>query len=171
MKPHIITLSFIYIILSATSCENRRRLTAEEQVDVEKRYNRTQEAVSSWILNHAIYPTSYEPLSFSNYSEPVTMENDEKIPKTQCYRIKHVHNILDKDSSEATYIGYFTLDYKYRVTMIETLETGAFSGMSLSAIKEWTDKYGKPFSMEDSSLYKEQQQEAKEEFIRALKSL
>ncbi|UOG77404.1 hypothetical protein MTX78_23970 (plasmid) [Hymenobacter tibetensis] len=171
MKLHIITLSFICIIVSATSCENRRKLTVEEQVDVEKRYNKTQEAVSSWILNHALYPKSYEALSFSEYSEPFIMENNEKIPKTQCYRIKHIHHILDTDSSEATYIGYFTLDYKYRVTMVETLKTGAVGGMSLSDIKEWTDKYGKPLSEGDSSLYKEKQQEAKEELIHTLKSM
>lgn len=152
------------------SCGSRRRLTADEQIDFEKKYTKAQESVSSWITNHAVYPKTYQSLSFSDYSESITLYSNEKELKTQCYTIKHAHNILDKDSSEATYIGYFTLDYKYRVTLIETLKTDVVSGMSLSDIKEWTDKYGKPLSKEDSSLYKEKQQEAKEEFIRALKS-
>jgi hypothetical protein len=116
---------------------------------------KTEEGVKSWIKKYALYPDSYKPLSFEEYTESYTSRSGEKVPGTENYIIKHTHQILDKDSNLATFSGYFFLDQDYSVNLIEVERSSALGGGFPPETRIWTSRFGRPLTVTDSVEFKE----------------
>jgi len=156
-----------FTILTISSCGHR--LSSEEQQQYQDKINKVQSGVSDWIKKHALYPDSYESISFGEFSESVSIRHDEKIPNTENYVIKHIHKILDKDSNLTTFSGYFILEYDYSVNIIETERSNSIGGAFPPHIQVWTDKFGRPGNQQDSLEIEQKQKQVTNKFINELK--
>ncbi|MFN6943310.1 MAG: hypothetical protein ACK4ND_00070 [Cytophagaceae bacterium] len=149
----------LLIILTLSSCGNRQ-----------ERYEKAQNAVSGWIKKYALYPDSYEPVSFGEYSESVSKRHNKKIPNSENYIIKHTHRILDKDSNLTTFSGYFFLEHDYYVSMIETEPGNSISGPFPPRTQVWTDYYRRPMNRQDSIELNQRRERVKKKLINQLKN-
>lgn len=151
-----------------SGCVNRQ--SPEEQQQFEERYTKAQHAVTTWIKKYALYPDSYESVSFSEYSESVTKRHDEEIPNSRNYVIKHTHKLLDKDRNMTTFTGYFILEHDYSINRIEIQRSNSSGGAFPPQTQIWTDKYGRPLNKQDSIDFDNQQKQVRNKIINDLKS-
>ncbi|MBO0358001.1 hypothetical protein J0X19_08600 [Hymenobacter sp. BT186] len=161
-----VKISTILIILLINSCKHR--LTSEEDKHYQDNIRKSQKGISDWIKNNALYPNSYKPISFSKYSESYTAENDAKIPNTEIYVLKHIHNILDKDSNLTTFSGYFILEHDYSVNIIETTRSNSVGGAFPPETQIWMNKFGRTMTHQDTL---ELRQKYKDNYERNIKEL
>jgi hypothetical protein len=160
-------LLIILTILTIGSCGHR--LSPEEEKQYQDNMNKVQNGVSNWIKKQALYPDSYESVSFVEYSESFSKRHDEKIPNTENYVIKHTHKILDKDSILTIFSGYFILEHDYSVNIIETERSNSIGGAFPPQIQVWTDKFGRPENHQDSLEFEQKQKQVTNKFINELK--
>ncbi len=141
------------IILTLTSCIYRHSL--EERKLFQNNFNNTQSAVTKWIKEHAMYPESYYSVSFEEYSESWEKNGSVKVPNSECYKIKHSHKLLNKDSILETFDGYFIMDNNFVMNTIEIEKSNSFCGAFPPEIRVWTDKFERLLNSQDSMEMKE----------------
>jgi len=157
----------LVIVLIFGGCVNR--LSPEEELQSRENSNQAQRAVTNWIRKYAQYPESYEPVSFSGYSESVSKRKDKKLPDTETYVIKHTHNLLDRDSNMSTFTGYFIMGHDYSVNIIEIERSNSFGGAFPSRTQIWTNKFGRALNRKDSLELEKQRQQVNGKMARDLK--
>jgi len=122
----------------------------EEKSAQAERYQKSQESVTNWIKYNALYPESYKSVSFSEYSESISYRFGAPIQGTTNYFLRHVHEILDKDSVVKTFSGYFILEDNYSVNIIETQKSNSLGGAFPPRVNIWLEKFGRPRTEQDS---------------------
>lgn len=157
----------ILAILTISNCGHK--LSPIEQKQYQENINKAQNEVSKWIKEHALYPESYESVSFGEYSESFSKRVDEKIPNTETYIIKHTHKILDKDSNMTTFSGYFILEHDYSVNIIEAERSKSIGGAFPPQLQIWMDNFGRPANHQDSLEFEEKQKRFTNKIINELK--
>lgn len=161
------TLITYLILMAVPGCGHR--LTQEEQKKFENAYNNVQSGVSDWIKKYAMYPGSYQAISFGEFSQSVSKRHNKVIPNTERYIIKHTHNILDKDSNLTTFSGYFILEHDFDVNIIELERSKSMGGAFPPITQVWTDKFGRPLNAKDSLEFEKKQQQVNERFLKEMK--
>lgn len=112
--------------------------------------SKSENEIKKWIKNHALYPDSYEPKSFSEFSQSYGSRNGDKIPNSDNYVIKHIHQLLNTDSMIETFSGYFILENNFDVNIIEIERSTSIGGAYPPKTKIWLDKFGRPENSDDS---------------------
>ncbi len=144
-------------------------VSEEEQKEFDKTHKKVQKGVSDWIKKYAIYPDSYESISFSEFSQSHSSINGEKIPGSESYVIKHTHKAFNKDSNLVTFSGYFILENDFEVNIIEIKRSNSVSGAFPPRTQIWTDQFGRPLNAQDSLEFNKKQQEVKAKLIKDLR--
>lgn len=150
-----------------SSCGHR--LSPEEQRQYQDNISKVENGISNWIKRHALFPDSYESVSFGEYSESSINRHDEKIPNTEIYVMRHTHRILDKDSILRTFSGYFILEHDYSINIIETERSNSIGGAFPPQIQVWTDRFGRPENHQDSLEFQQKQRQVMNRYINELK--
>ena len=138
----------LILLLFVTSCEER--IPDDEKKLYQQSMNKAQESVTGWIKNNALYPGSYESLSFTAFTATYSKKKDAIIPGSEKYVIRHRHRLLDKDSSLVVFTGYFILDHNFSVKRIETTRSNSTGGDAPPQTRVWTDLFGRPENRVDS---------------------
>lgn len=156
------------LLLFLFACSNR--MSEQEAKEYIERKKKAEFTVMNWIKEHAYYPESYLPQSFSNYTESHTENSGSPEPYTENYVIHHTHQILDKDSILQTFSGYFMIEYDYTVSMIEKERSNSISAGSELNLGIWMEQFG-GLDQKRDSIEKQHQYEMKEKkFINEIKS-
>ena len=158
---------YLILLLTITGCINV--LSPEEKQQYQERYTNAQTGISDWIKKRALYPDSYESISFSEFSESVSKRHGEKILGSEKYVIKHTHKILDKDSNLITFSGYFILENNFEVNIIEVERSNSIGGAFPPQTQVWSDQFGRPLNAQDSLELDHKQQEVMDKFIKDTK--
>ncbi len=111
---------------------------------------RLKTELSNWIKKYALYPDSYESVSFSGFTHMIQIIDGDTLFDTEKYKIQHVHKLLDRDSIMTTFEGFFVLNYDFSVNMIETERNLSIGGAYPPEINEWIDKHGRDLTSVDS---------------------
>ena len=148
------------LLLTCIGCVNIQ--TPEET----ERYEKCQKEVSAWIKDYALYPKSYESISFAAYSELVSEQEGVEIPESEIYVLKHVHKMLDKDSIMDTFTGYFILAHDYSVNIIETNRSKSTGRAFPPRVEVWMDQFGRPQTAEDCIDIEQKESKAMARFIK-----
>lgn len=159
-------LTFL-LLLVILSCEQQP--SPQNQQKYQDNFMKVQSEVSDWIKKHALYPDSYESVSFSEYSESFSKRHDEKIPNTENYVIKHTHTMLGKDSILSTFTGYFILEFDYSVSVIETERSNSFGGAFPPETQIWIEKFGRPENRQDTIELQQKRKQLDAVFFNELK--
>ncbi len=155
----------VYVsLLIIFSCGGQ--LTEEEKKEFEAANKNVEIEVSDWIKNHAQYPNSYKSVSYSEFSQSVAKRNDEKIPGSEKYVIKHSHNILDKDSNLVTFSGYFILENEFDVNIIELERSNLMGGAFPPQTEIWTEQFGRSLNTQDSLDFLMKKQRVKDKLYK-----
>jgi len=157
----------ILIILTQLGCS--KIIPLEEIPEYQDKIKIAQSEVSKWIKRYALYPDSYEPISFSEYSETYSSRNNDKIPNSENYIIKHSHRLLNKDSNMVTFTGYFIMEYDYFVSIIEKERSNATGGAFPPLTEVWTNEFGRPLNSQDSLELKKRNNQVTDDFIKEIK--
>lgn len=127
-------------------------------------------SISSWIKKYALYPESYQSISFDEFSTSITQNKEGKIPNSEVYVIKHTHKILDKDSITKEFSGFFILNHALKITNIEVERSNSLGGGSNLDWNVWLSKFGKTLSREDSVEFKNYEKSQIKKLFKELKS-
>lgn len=146
-------------------------MTEEERKRYRLKKQQTEQAVSAWIKNRALYPDSYEPISFSDFAESFTSKSGVKVIGSETYSIKHSHRIFDVDSNPATFTGYFLLENDFEVNIIEEQRSNSFAGAFPPVVEIWTTRFGRSMNHRDSLDLAKKQKTVQEEFVREMKEM
>lgn len=160
-------LLIFFTLLTLFSCGFL--MTEEKQKEFDETYKKAQTGVSDWIKKNAIYPDSYESISFSEFSQSHRSIKGEKIPESENYVIKHTHKAFNKDSNLVTFSGYFILENDFDVNIIEIERSNSVSGAFPPRTQVWTDQFGRPLNAQDSLEFNKKQQEAKDKLIKEVR--
>ena len=153
------------ILLTIISCWQE---LSQEKIEFLTNQENAKNQVSNWIKNHAKYPESYEPISFSEFGEFTTMRKNKEVPNSKTFIIKHTHKILNIDSTLETFSGYFILNNDFQVNIIEVERSKSIGGAIPPLTKIWMDKFGIKLSAKDSI---EQEKTRKEETNKIIQNL
>ncbi len=113
-----------------------------------------QDAVKAWIIEHAMYPETYEAISSDAFATGRKLIGDEPKPNSETYELRHTHRLRTLSGDTITYSGYFILDHAFQVGIVETHRSAASSAGSDPDWKDWTDLFGRPMTAEDTAAYR-----------------
>ncbi len=159
----------ILILLFLTQFGCRKIISLEEMPEYQNKTKQAETEVSNWIKKYALYPDSYESISFTEYSESYSSRGNEKIPNSENYIIKHSHKLLNKDSSMVIFTGYFIMEYDYFISIIEKDRSNATGGAFPPLTSIWTNEFGRPLTNEDSLDLKKRHTQVTDDFIKEIK--
>jgi len=154
-------------LLTAVSCGHQ--VSEEDQKKFQATFRNITEGVSGWITKHALYPESYEPISFSEFSQSGSIRHGEKIPGSEKYVIRHEHKILDKDSNLVTFSGYFILENDFDVNIIEVERSNSIGGAFPPQTQVWMEQFGRPLHAQDSLELDQKQKVVMDKFVKEMK--
>lgn len=160
-------LLIFFMLLTLFSCGYL--VTEEEQKEFDKTYKKAQTGVSDWIKKNAVYPDSYESISFSEFSQNHRSIKGDKILGSENYVIKHTHKAFNKDSNLVTFSGYFILENDFEVNIIEIERSNSVGGSFPPQTQVWTDQFGRPLNAQDSLEFNKKQQEVKGRLIKEVR--
>ncbi len=155
---------FIGVVLSA--CSHRRK-PSKEFLQMKKM---SEQALDTWIRQHALYPDFYKPLHFSDsFGTSCTSKGFKCEEKTQCYKVLLRCQLMDTNKTLQEVTAYYYLDYNFVPNLIfyENKECGC--GASPPVIFDWIEKYGK-LTAEDSSYYDLENQRMTKELFEKIKN-
>lgn len=145
------------------------RSSSEEHKDFLVNRDKTQKAVSAWIMDHALNPDSYKSISFDEYSESNIDINGVKKKGSECYSILHTHEILDKDSILKSFTGYFVLDNEFIVNRVEEKKSNISGNSFPPETAIWINRFGRPANHQDTVLFHQLQKKFTSRFVNELK--
>ncbi len=157
----------ILIILTVLGC--RKYIPLEDVPEYQDQINKAKTGVSNWIQKFALYPDSYEPISFSEYAESYTSDDGKKVPNSDNYIIKHSHRIRNKDSNMVIYTGYFLMEYDYFISIIETERSKATGKAFPPKTEIWMNDFGRPLNKQDSLELEVRHKQVYDNFINEMK--
>lgn len=113
-------------------------------------HGKTKKGVENWIKKHALYPDSYQSISFSEFTQFQGELSGEVVLGSEAYRIKHTHKLRDVDSNIVSFSAYFLLDNNFDVNIIEK-ERNSTAGLAFPPKTEiWREKFARPYNANDS---------------------
>ena len=146
---YVLHYSFLFILIFFNSCDYKE-INNEEEKQFIHRKERAETAVSGFIRKYAMYPGSYESLSFSEYTVSYSQRHTDKIPDSENYSIKHTHRLLNKDSILQSFSGYFIMEHDYYISAIEKTRSNSTGGAFPPKTEVWTDEFARPMTEQDS---------------------
>ncbi len=162
-------LIFFFLLINSFSC-GYNILTDEEIIKNNEIKKEVEESISSWIIKYALYPKSYQSISFEEFTTSIEQNKDGKIPNSEVYVMKHIHKILDKDSITKEFSGYFILNNSFKITSIENERSNSSGGGSTFDWNVWLSKFGKTLNHEDSVEFKNYEKSQIKKLFKDLKS-
>jgi len=157
-------LSLLTLLLVLIGC-----VSPEERQQYQESNKNAQKGVIEWIKKHALYPASYESISFSEFSQSHSSRSGEKIPGSENYLIKHTHKTLDKDSNLMTFSGYFILENDFDVNIIEVNRSNSFGGAFPPKTEIWMSQFGRALNADDSLELEKLNNEKLKELVKSMK--
>jgi hypothetical protein len=162
-------LIFFFLLINSFSC-GYNILTDEEIKKNNEIKKEVEESISSWIIKYALYPKSYQSISFEEFTTSIEQNKEGKITNSEVYVMKHTHKILDKDSIIKEFSGYFILNNGFKITSIENVRSNSNGGGSTLDWNVWLSKFGKTLNHEDSVEFKNYEKSQIKKLFKDLKS-
>ena len=131
------------ILLSSFNKKKRNNKFVEKQ-------KLTEEKLSLWIKNHALYPETYVPIKFEDFTFSTEENGFTTVENSECYKIMHIHKLKNKDNQIVEFKGYFTLEYDFDLNSVEKEKSNGMCGAFPPQIEIWTELFGKPTTLKDS---------------------
>lgn len=160
---------FFFLLISGFSC-GYHILTDEEIQKSNEIKKEIEGSIGSWIKKYALYPKSYQSISFDEFSTSIMQNKEGKIPNSDVYVMKHTHKILDKDSIIKEFSGYFILNNGFKITSIENVRSNSNGGGSTLDWNVWLSKFGRTLNNEDSVEFKNYERSQIKKIFNELKS-